>query len=179
MILKSFTVTAASIMTVSAASGQTASVCARHDNGAALDFWLGEWDVSSQDGETPYGHNRIEKTLDGCAVFEHWAGAGGGEGKSLFFFNARTGQWEQIWVTTDSSRPGGLKHKKLIETYEDGGVRFQGEYPDDEGGVIYDRTTLTPLPDGEVRQHIEISQDEGATWRTTFDAVYRPTEREG
>jgi hypothetical protein len=28
---------------------------------------------------------------------------------------------------------------------------------------------------GRVRQHIEISTDDGASWRTTFDAEYRPS----
>ena len=47
-----------------------------------------------------------------------------------------------------------------------------------EGGATYlDRTTLTPRPGGEVRQHIEVSTDQGASWRSTFDAVYRPRGR--
>ena len=151
-------------------------VCAAHENGDALDFWLGEWRVTSPDGATAYGENRIEKALGGCAIFEHWKGAGGGEGKSLFYFDARSGDWAQLWVTGDTSRPGGLKHKKLIERI-DGGVRFQGAYAGrDAGETITDRTTLTPLADGAVRQHIEISQDGGASWQTNFDATYWPVE---
>jgi hypothetical protein len=42
-----------------------------------------------------------------------------------------------------------------------------------EGTTVLDRTTLTPLGGGEVRQHIEVSSDRGATWRSSFDAVYR------
>lgn len=157
-----------------AAFAQT--VCEEHALGAALDFWVGEWRVVSPDGETEYGANRIEKALQGCAVFEHWTSARGGEGKSLFFFDARDGAWEQVWVTTDTSRPGGLKHKKLIEAAENGALRFQGEYAGDNDALIYDRTTLTPLPNGTVRQLIEISTDQGETWRATFDAIYEPAD---
>jgi hypothetical protein len=37
---------------------------------------------------------------------------------------------------------------------------------------VLDRTTLTPLSDGRVRQVIEISRDHGTTWQTGFDAYY-------
>ena len=42
-----------------------------------------------------------------------------------------------------------------------------------DGSSYLDRTTLSPLAGGEVRQHIEVSTDRGESWRTTFDAVYR------
>jgi hypothetical protein len=35
-------------------------------------------------------------------------------------------------------------------------------------------TILLPIAGGAVRQHIEVSMDGGASWRTTFDAEYRP-----
>jgi hypothetical protein len=50
-------------------------------------------------------------------------------------------------------------------------VRFQGAIPLPGGGQYLDRTTLTPLEDGAVRQVIEVSRD-GESWRTVFDAVY-------
>lgn len=69
---------------------------------------------------------------------------------------------------------GGVKEKRLMERYEDGGVRFQGEIALPDGRTYLDRTTLSPLDGGRVRQHIEISTDGGRSWRTTFDAVYVP-----
>lgn len=155
------------------AVAEDAPPCRAHENGSALDFWLGDWRVTSLDGKTEFGTNRIVADLDGCVVFENWTSAQGDEGKSLFSFDVRTGVWEQVWVTPDTSRPGGLKHKKLIERFDDGGVRFQGSYPGRREGVeVLDRTTLTPTENGAVRQHIEVSTDGGATWRTTFDALY-------
>ena len=137
-----------------------------------LDFWIGEWDVKV--GERQVGTNRIEKVLSGCAVLEHWTSASGGKGMSLFYFNPTTDDWKQVWVTGRATGVGGLKEKVLVERFEDGGLRFQGEIPLPSGGSYLDRTTLTPLEDGHVRQLIEISRDGGATWEATFDAVYVP-----
>jgi hypothetical protein len=43
---------------------------------------------------------------------------------------------------------------------------------------MLDRTTLTPLGNGRVRQVIETSRDGGKTWRVGFDAVYVPQAEE-
>lgn len=144
--------------------------CASTPGYDRLDFWLGEWDVFS--GERKVGTNRIGKILDGCAITEEWAGAGGGEGRSLFYFVPTTGEWKQVWVTDTATRTGGVKEKVLIGATDGGGLQFQGRILDGAGEAWYDRTTLTPLPSGDVRQLIEISQD-SASWQTIFDAVYR------
>ena len=66
-----------------------------------------------------------------------------------------------------------MKEKKLIEEFNDGGVRFQGEIPRPDGSSYLDRTTLTPVPGDRVHQVIEISRDGGKTWQATFNAEYR------
>jgi len=38
--------------------------------------------------------------------------------------------------------------------------------------VTYNRITWTPITDGTVRQHWQISDDQGKTWLTTFDGLY-------
>lgn len=136
---------------------------------AALDFWLGDWDVSVPAGLV--GRNRIEKILDGCAIEELWTDVDGRAGRSLFYWIPVPGEWRQVWVTGDALAPGGVKEKRQVEAPA-GAIRFQGTIALVDGRSYLDRTTLTPLGDGRVRQHIEISTDGGATWRTTFDAVY-------
>jgi hypothetical protein len=69
--------------------------------------------------------------------------------------------------------PGGLKVKHLVHTFADGGVQFQGTVTPMGVPPYLDRTTLRPLPDGTVRQIIDISRDNGRTWEVRFDAVYR------
>lgn len=153
-------------------AGQTAAGCTADTTYAALDFWVGRWDVYV--GDTLVGTNRISRVLEGCAVTEEWQDARGMRGRSLFYVDPLAKQWKQVWVTEWARRTGGVKEKRLIARTPDGGVRFQGELRDSAGGVILDRTTLSPLAAGEVRQLIEVSSDGGATWRAAFDARYRP-----
>jgi len=134
-----------------------------------LDFWVGSWIVYDVATGRLEGTNRIDRVLRGCALIENWSEAdGSSEGKSLFYFNPATGTWRQVWVTS----AGTSKEKQLVAELPGGAVRFQGEVPTRAGGTVLDRTTLTPLPDGRVRQTIEISRDRGATWVTGFDAYY-------
>lgn len=151
--------------------GQTPAPCDAPVYGQ-LDFWLGKWRVNTSDGQFA-GDNVIEKILDGCAVMEHWSGAGGNTGKSLFY--VVDGQWRQVWVTHRRGYPGAVKEKRLIHHFDNGAVRFQGRIST-PGGSYLDRTTLTPKDDGTVTQVIEISRDDRQKWVVVFDAVYSPVE---
>lgn len=148
-----------------------APACADDPAFGWLDFWVGDWKVMI--GGQQVGTNRIRKVLDGCAVTEEWTDARGREGRSLFYVSPGSGGWRQVWVTDTALAPGGVKEKRLIARFPNGALRFQGEIAA-EGLVVLDRTTLTPLENGHVRQVIERSDDGGATWRTGFDAVYVP-----
>ena len=59
-----------------------------------------------------------------------------------------------------------------MEKWPDGSRVFQGKYPYKES-QISDRTILTPLPDGSVRQTIQYSFDEGKSWTTGFVGIYQ------
>jgi hypothetical protein len=147
--------------------------CRASAQGKALDFWVGEWCVIAVADGSKQGDSRIERVLDGCAILENWHGADAGDdGKSLFTFNAGAALWDQVWVTQDTSRPGGLKNKHEVAITSDGGIRFQGNIYVRPGTVVLDRTTLAPLPDGRVRQTIEWSKDGGTIWSVSFDAYY-------
>lgn len=139
----------------------------------ALDFWLGSWDVRTADGAFA-GRDVVTAVEAGCAVQEEWRDADGSTGRSLFVFDPFAGRWHQVWVTSQATARGGLKFKDLVAVYPDGGVRFQGALPGPAASrVVLDRTTLSPRPDGTVRQVIETSIDGGSTWRVGFDATYR------
>lgn len=155
-------------------SAQDVPACARVTAFSALDFWVGDWDVFVQ--TTKVGTNHIAKVLDGCAVTETWHDAAGIEGRSLFYYVPATKRWKQVWVTARAMAPGGVKEKELVETLADGGLRFQGRITRADGTSYLDRTTLSPLSDGRVRQVIEVSAD-GRAWRTTFDAMYVRVKR--
>jgi len=155
------------------AAAGPAPACDAIDGFHVLDFWLGDWVVTSPDGER-LGRNRIEKILDGCAVQESWTSADGGRGMSLFYFNAGNGLWKQVWVTSRATVPGALKEKQLVERTEDGSLRFQGVIVLEDGRSRLDRTTLTPMPGGRVRQVIEWSRDGGVNWTESFVGIYAP-----
>ena len=90
----------------------------------------------------------------GIGARDAWIDPGGSKGRSL-----------------SATATGGVKEKTLIAEVEDGSVRFQGESPIADETTYFDRTTLTPLPCGRVRQHIEVSPDR-VEWRSTFGATY-------
>lgn len=138
-----------------------------------LDFWVGTWDVRLDGRDTVVGTNTIEKTLDGCAILEHWTDTSGSRGKSLFYFHRADRVWKQVWVTD----MGRVKEKRMLSESTSTVVVFQGELRLDDGARVLDRTTLTDMGNGLVRQRIAQSADGGATWNTGFDAIYtrRPT----
>lgn len=134
-----------------------------------FDFWLGEWEVTNPKGKRA-GHSRIESILGGCAIQEHWQGAGGSDGTSLNLYNAATGQWEQFWVDNSASR------LHLVGGWRDGTMVLEGrqDKPDAKTGIVQrERITWTPNADGSVRQLWETSTDDGKTWAVSFDGHYR------
>jgi len=135
-----------------------------------LDFWVGDWKVYDSQKTTLQGENTIQKDLDGCSVTENWRGSTGGIGKSLFYVDNKTKSWKQVWVTTNANQPMGQKEKTMI-SYAKDSVVFQGTYPYNEK-TITDRTILSLLSSGDVRQEILISADGGNSWRTTFVGIY-------
>lgn len=130
-----------------------------------FDFWIGEWEVFS--GAELAGKNVIEPVLDGCVLQETWSGAQGSAGTSLNFYNPQQGKWQQFWVWRRGTT------LELEGEFTDGKMILEGKSSGRAGEVLYNRITWTPNEDGSVRQHWEISKDEGKTWATSFDGLYR------
>jgi hypothetical protein len=67
----------------SATTAQTAPTpCAAQAERHQFDFWIGDWDVTTQGG-TSVGSSVIQSVSGGCALLENWTGNRGGHGKSL------------------------------------------------------------------------------------------------
>jgi len=133
--------------------------------GTELDFWVGKWNVYAN-GRLD-GTDYVEKITGGFGVIEHWKDADGSTGKSLFYYMSAKKQWKQVWVTE-----AGVYKEKYSEAWPNG-VRFSGRVFLPDGREIRDRTTLTRLRKGEVRQVIEFTKD-GKTWTNSFYAIYKP-----
>src|ERR1700712_1266995 len=139
-----FPLAAASLAALLTGTGAHAAPqpCRDAAGGKALDFWVGDWTVVAVADGAKQGDSRIERVLDGCAIIENWHGTDANDdGKSLFSFDARSGLWDQVWVTQDTYRPGGLKNKHQIGVYPSGAVRFQGTLFIRPGVTVLDRTT--------------------------------------
>lgn len=145
------------------AASAKADPCAAKES-RQFDFWLGDWNVIDPAGKVA-GHNRIEAILGGCALAEHWDGAGGGHGTSYNAYDATSKTWQQFWV----DKQGGVLH--LEGTFDGERMALRSTRP----GAHVDRITWTPNKDGTVRQLWETSEDSGKTWKTSFDGRYERT----
>jgi hypothetical protein len=134
-----------------------------------LAFWVGRWDVHDSATGQPAGFNEIVSILDGHAVLERWRGASGLEGASLFWADGASGTWKQVWATS-----AGWGKEKTMVAEGPGLVRFEGVVTLPDGTQVRDRTTLTRLDDGRIRQVIEAAPLDGDRWEVGFDAVYTP-----
>jgi hypothetical protein len=153
----------------SPARGQTTTPPARPNCDAPeyhqFDFWIGRWNVQNPAGAAA-GTNQIERLAGGCALQERWAGAGGGQGTSLNFYDPSEQKWHQIWVA-----PGGVL--RLSGGRQGETMVLSGTVRGANGQSIQQRITWTPLPGGRVRQHWETSAD-GQQWQSSFDGTYIP-----
>ena len=145
--------------------------CADADH-SAFNFWVGEWDVSATGTDTVVARSTISSTAGGCAIEEDYrqtVGPGGVaatyHGVSFSTFDARRGGvWRQFYM--DSGGAVTVFEGGLSET---GAMVLQA--PGRPGSI--QRMTVSPEPDGSVRQRGESSTDGGATWTPGYDFTYR------
>ncbi|TPW05045.1 MAG: TPR repeat-containing protein [bacterium] len=139
--------------------------CAHDDRYRQLDFWIGDWDVKTVQGQ-PAGSSRVERILNECIIFENWTGFSGTSGKSFNFIEPGTGRWRQTWVDDK-----GDAHEYVGE-FVDGEMRYRRETTGADGHTIRNRMTFFNLSDGHVRQLGEHSDDDGQTWQVDYDLHY-------
>lgn len=146
--------------------GQNNSNSCATENHRAFDFWVGEWKVLNPKGKEA-GRNQIKVEQGGCVLVENWSSADGVfKGTSYNFYNASTEKWNQTWV---DNQGGSL----LLEgNIQNGAMVLSGKSKGPQGQWQLDRITWTPNGDGTVRQHWQVSTDEGKSWATSFDGTY-------
>ena len=129
-----------------------------------FDFWIGQWEVRDKAGKI-VGSNHIYPILDGCALSENWIGATGNPGVSYNFYDAAANKWHQTWISNGGPLylEGGLLDGKMV---------LSGYRPGKGDGADLHRITWTPLVDGRVRQHWQVSHDEGKSWHDVFVGFY-------
>ncbi|MCR9269486.1 MAG: hypothetical protein NXH72_05830 [Hyphomonadaceae bacterium] len=131
-----------------------------------FDFWLGDWEVTTPDGNLA-GENLITSEENGCLILERWSSVNGGTGQSYNYYNPATEKWRQVWVSQGAmidyegglTESGSMKLEGTI-TYVANGLQaaFTGEW--------------TPNEDGTVTQYFEQYDAEADQWNPWFTGLY-------
>ena len=136
-----------------------------------FDFWVGNWDVYGGSTTNLVGTNVVRSRVDGCVVEENWTSAFFGRGRSLNAYDAATGTWTQMWVSSGGC-PFGMV---LLEgRFADGSMTLRGERTQPEGFLVAppcgppppvavtthaDLIRWTALPSGSVLQQFTAAND--------------------
>lgn len=82
----------------------------------SFDFWLGEWDVFTNDKLV--GRNTISLKQNGYLLQENWVSEKENfTGTSYSFYNVKIGKWQQIWVDKNGNNlflKGNFKNNKMV-----------------------------------------------------------------
>lgn len=139
--------------------------CAHDERYGQLDFWVGEWDVKTVQGQ-PAGSSRVERILNDCIILENWTGFGGTSGKSFNFIEPASGQWRQTWVDDK-----GDAHEYQGE-FVQGEMRYRRVTVGADGHKVLNKMTFFNVAEGHVRQLGEHSDDDGKSWIIDYDLHY-------
>lgn len=140
--------------------------CLSRPENRQLDFWVGEWDVYANGRKV--GESSITMANGGCAIHESYTTPGNYTGQSINFYNPLDHKWHQYWV---ASTGGVITFDESDQ--DDGMLQFTGTAIAPDGKVSLNRMTFSENGDGTVRQLIEVSNDNGKTWSTGFDGLYK------
>lgn len=145
-----------------------APICESMDKFNNWDFWVGEWNVYSNDeSHTFQGTNSVTKTHKNCLITESWTNAAGGQGSSMNYYDPVEDQWHQLWVaggysidyTGGLDKNGAMVLNGKINYYKTAkSFRFRGTWSANE--------------DGSVRQFFEQFDEEKNQWIVWFDGLY-------
>lgn len=153
-----------STLLICLSSSSAFAVC-HSDTHKQFDFWIGDWDVYTQQGQL-VGRNIITKTVNDCVLQENYKNPSDYAGQSINIFDQSTGNWHQTWVDNGGallSLNGGFDGVPMI---------LLGDGTNQQGAPIKHRITWTPAADSSVRQHWQTSTDSGVNWTTAFDGKY-------
>jgi len=142
---------------------KNATPCQDAELNRGFDFWVGEWDVQTAQGQHA-GNSSVQKILGGCVILENWAGQGS-QGKSFNAYNQALKKWQQYWV--DDSGTTTLYTGEIVGDQ----MRYLAD-AGQQNGQQARRMTFTRLAEGKVRQLGEVSNDGGKTWIVSYDLIY-------
>jgi len=144
------------------------SPCETAEHFNDFDFWLGEWNVYTNDEKRTFqGTNSITKHHKNCLIMENWTNAQGGTGSSMNYYDAVKDQWRQLWVAGGYSidYTGGLDASGAMVL--NGRINY---YATGKSPAFRGRWSANA--DGSVRQFFEQQNPETGEWAIWFDGLY-------
>jgi hypothetical protein len=154
-------------VTQSSGPPSTPSACSSPEN-RQFDFWVGRWEVFAKAApDKKVADSLIERLYSGCAIRENWMPLAGDSGGSLNQYRQSEGIWRQIWLDSTGSWvefQGRWNGKTMV---------LEGVWPQPGHPKQRTRMTYSPLPNGDVEQAGEVSDDDGRSWQPSFDFIYR------
>lgn len=146
------------------------------DTTAWFDFWVGDWEVSwdEGDGKKGGGTNRIERILNGSVIQENFETTSGQNkgflGTSITVYNPRAKQWKQAWADSQGGYfdlTGRLDgDKRIFQT----AVRKAGDQAIVQRMVFYD------IKKDSFTWDWEGSRDGGENWSLLWRINYKRAE---
>lgn len=158
---------------LSAANAQSSKLPCSRPEYRQFDFWIGEWEAFGVNGKKA-GDSKISLILDSCIILEEWTSASVQQGlryagKSFNTYNAATKQWQQTWVDN-----AGGTNEYMQGKFENNQIIFSSTpFKFNKDTMAIRKMTFTNISPAKLRQHGEISKDNGATWATEYDLEYR------
>lgn len=144
------------------------SICETEERFNDFDFWVGEWNVYSNDEKrTLHGTNSVTRHHKNCLLMENWTSSQGGTGSSMNYYDPVENQWRQLWVAGGYSidYTGGLD--------ESGAMVLTGKINYYKAGKSFPfKGIWTANPDGSVRQFFEQQDTETGEWKVWADGLY-------
>ena len=129
-----------------------------------FDFWVGEWEVVSPQGQ-PLGQSRVELSMRDCALLEHWTNVGGRSGTSLNVVDASLGSpsWRQLYV----SDFGGVTDYR-DGVFQDGVMTMTAKVLGATGDTLTRRMRFIVMTPDSVHQIIDDEQPDGTRTQQFF-----------
>jgi hypothetical protein len=141
---------------------------ATHHSSASrqFNFWLGEWDLTWQDGGR--GTNSIRAILDGNVIFESFDASPTDTFKGMSFsvFNLALGKWQQTWVDNRGN------YLDFVGTYLDGKMTLERVVTLAEK-TIKQRMVFYNITDTSLDWIWERSEGQGAAWEPLWQIHYQ------
>ena len=152
----------------------TLSLNTQAQDGTEFDFWLGNWELRWEYGDSTkgYGVNYIEKNLDQKVIQENFQAKDDGpykgfKGTSISVFNPNRKTWHQAWADNQ----GG--YFNFMGEVENGQRIFKTSVTQADGTELLLRMRFHDIEENSLTWDWEQSTDSGKSWSLRWRIYYK------